>query len=64
MNNGDIFMLQDDYIRNKYNTSRVEFIQGHIKTIGKTANKIKNPIRLLLRWVQGCKKFIPIHLNW
>ena len=44
MNNGDIFMLQDDYIRNKYKTSRVEFIQGHIKTIGRTSNKIKNPI--------------------
>ena len=36
MNNSDIFMLQDDYIRNKYKTSRVEFIQGHIKTIGRT----------------------------
>lgn len=44
MNNDDMFMLQDDYIRNKYNTSRVEFIQGHIKTIGRTSNKIKNPI--------------------
>lgn len=39
-----MFVLQDDYIRNKYNTSRVEFIQGHIKTIGRMANKIKNPI--------------------
>ena len=44
MNNDGMFVLQDDYIQNKYNTSRVEFIQGHIKTIGRMANKIKNPI--------------------
>ena len=40
----DELSLKDAYIRDKYKTSRVEFIQGHIKTIGRTSNKIKNPI--------------------
>ena len=33
------FSLQDAYIRDKYKTAKIDFIQGHIKTIGRTSNK-------------------------
>jgi hypothetical protein len=44
MNNGNTFSLKDTYIRDKYKTAKIDFIRGHIKTIGRTSNQEKNPL--------------------
>jgi hypothetical protein len=44
MNIGNTFSLNDEYIRDKYKTAKIDFIQGHIKTIGRTSNQEKNPL--------------------
>ena len=38
------FSLQDAYIRDKYKMAKIDFIQGHVKTIGRTSNQEKNPL--------------------
>lgn len=44
MNIGNTFSLKDAYIRDKYKSAKIDFIQGHIKTIGRTSNQEKNPL--------------------
>jgi hypothetical protein len=44
MNIGNTFSLKDEYIRDKYKTAKIDFIRGHIKTIGRTSNQEKNPL--------------------
>jgi hypothetical protein len=44
MDIGNTFSLKDEYIRDKYKTSKIDFIRGHIKTIGRTSNQEKNPL--------------------
>jgi hypothetical protein len=44
MNIGNTFSLKDTYIRDKYKTAKIDFIRGHIKTIGRTSNQEKNPL--------------------
>jgi len=44
MSNDDDFDAQNTLICEKYNTSLVTFIPGHVKTHGRTAHHMKNPI--------------------
>ena len=44
MDIGNTFSLKDEYIRDKYKTAKIDFIRGHIKTIGRTSNQEKNPL--------------------